>query len=462
MNFRLIFAIVASKIALIFCKLINRSGTNFPGKVALKIYPDILTQLSKNYKTIVITGTNGKTTTVRVIGSILAENGIEYISNKSGANLMGGIVTTFIKASDIYGHSKINISLIEVDEGVFYKACNFMKPDILVVTNFFRDQLDRYGELHNTVKNISCGIQKLENVKLVLNADDSLCASLGRDTNKETVYYGVSQEAFQDDQELINSDATLCLYCNSRYSYNYRTYGHLGDFVCQECGYTRPTPQVSCTEIYELNNSNSIIQFSFQNANDYQENVKTEVNLPGIYNIYNTLAGAACGYALGLQPCNIVKSLSNIESGFGRMETIFAEGKNIALILVKNPIGFNQVLNLLKPEDEMQISFVINDLPGDGADVSWIWDVDFEKIQNIQNSILNIYTSGTRAEDINVRLKYSGIFNDKISIIKNYNELIETGLSRTTENGTFYIYSSYTAMLDIRKYLEKKYNLKEF
>lgn len=467
MGVKLTFTIIVSKLILIACKLFRWGGTNLPGKIALKIFPDILTELSKNYKIIMITGTNGKTTTARIIGSILLENKIEYISNKSGANLMGGIVTTFIKGSDIYGNNKVSTSIIEVDEGIFHILCTFMEPDFLVVTNFFRDQLDRYGELHNTIKSIMNTIEKTKSTKLILNADDSLCASLGRGREGNTIYYSIAKEASITNQENISSDAVLCFYCKSRYIYSYHTYGHLGGFACPECGYTHPDSQINCNYIYELNSGDSSIQLSFKESSEENKeksefNIKTRVNLPGIYNIYNSLAGAACGHALALPPENTVKALGNFESGFGRIERISIDGKTILITLVKNPSGFNQVLDLLETQDQMQISFIINDLPGDGADISWLWDVNFEKLQTIQDNISNIYTSGTRAEEISVRLKYAGIYTDKISMVKDYDSLIKLGLSRTKDNGTFYIYPNYTAMLAIRKSLKKKYILKEF
>lgn len=206
MNIKLTLSIIISKIVLIGCRLFRLGGTTLPGKIALRIYPDILAQLSGNYKIIMVTGTNGKTTTTRIIGRILLENDIKYISNTSGANLIGGITTTFVKASNIFGKSKVNTALFEVDEGVFHVICRHIKPDILVVTNFFRDQLDRYGELHNTIKSVSAGIKQSKDVILVLNADDSLSSSLGKDINRKIVYYGISQYALQDNHQYGNID----------------------------------------------------------------------------------------------------------------------------------------------------------------------------------------------------------------------------------------------------------------
>ena len=192
-------------------------------------------------------------------------------------------------------------------------------------------------------------------------------------------------------------------------------------------------------------------------------NFHARINLPGLYNIYNALAAVSCGHLLKLPVENTIKALDSFECGFGRMETINTAGKNIKVILVKNPTGFNQVLNYLLTEDQnMQLAFLINDKLADGTDISWLWDVDFEKLQKTQEKLDNIYTSGIRAEDMAVRLKYAGIFTDKINIIKDYSELINTGLSRTASGQNFYILPTYTAMLEIRKVLKEKFGLKEF
>jgi lipid II isoglutaminyl synthase (glutamine-hydrolysing) len=486
MKIRLALTIIVTKLAIKACRIIKRGGTTLPGKIARKLYPDIVNVIAKDFKTIMVTGTNGKTTTSRIIEQILKENGISYIANKSGANLVGGVITTFINAVDILGRSKAKTALIEIDEAAFKVMSNYLEPDILVVTNFFRDQLDRYGELYSTLNGVAKGIKRANKTKLILNADDSLCASLGKDTDKNVIYFGFSSESYKEIDEAVNSDAMFCIFCKSKYEYLYRVYGHLGGFRCPNCGYERPEPKVTCTKVNELTSAFSSIEFSVDNASDHEQirenapdtvdkidslsdisiksvSYEARINLPGLYNVYNSLAAVALGHLLELPIENSIKALGSFECGFGRMETINANGKIIKLILVKNPTGFNQVLNyLLTDEQNIQIAFLINDNLADGTDISWLWDVDFEKLEAIQDKLVNIYTSGVRAEDMAVRLKYSGIYADKIGIIKNYSKLIESGLERTMEGHNFYILPTYTAMLDIRKVLKNKFGLKEF
>ncbi len=483
MNLIKTFTIALAKFTIKACRLAKWGGTTLPGKIALKIYPDIINDITKDFKIIMVTGTNGKTTTTRIIGQLLSENNIKYITNKSGANLVSGIATTFLDAISLKGKFSTDYALLEIDEAAFKTISNHIEPDILVVTNFFRDQLDRYGELYTTLNGVKNGIKKLKKTRLVLNADDSLCASIGMDAGNEVLYYGINSDAHAGIDESVNSDAMFCIYCKTKYEYKNHIYGHLGGFSCPNCGYRRPDTKVSCTKVLELNSTFSQMKFSIEGIlpdttpdglgdlkpdesnpdSCSNDGFEARVNLPGLYNIYNALAAVSCGYLLNLPIENTINALGSFECGFGRMETIFVGSKRIKLILVKNPTGFNQVLNYLLTEDQnMQIAFLLNDKLADGTDVSWIWDVDFEKLNEVQQKIDNVYTSGIRAEDMAVRLKYAGVYTNKISIIKDYRDLLETGISKTPESHSFYILPTYTAMTKIRGILKDKYKLKEF
>lgn len=482
LKLRLIITILISKVLIFLCRLAKLGGTSFPGKVAERLFPDILQKLSSGLKIIMVTGTNGKTTTTRIIEKILQENKVRYITNKSGANLVNGVITAFIEAVDLSGKTDADTALIEIDEAAFSKICNYLIPDVLIVTNFFRDQLDRYGELYGTLNLVKKTAASFDNIKLILNADDSLCASIGSDLKNEAIYYGIDKEALAantdtdtdtntnadtdtdanivlDNEDYNSTDAVFCLYCQSRYEYDYHIYGHLGGFKCPSCEYARPEPDVFCTAVREMGDTYTDIDMCLDD-----QVISARVNLPGLYNVYNALAATACCNALGYPVENTVEALASFESGFGRMETIPAEGRFLKLILVKNPTGFDQVLNffLEQNDDNMQIAFIINDNAADGRDISWLWDVDFEKLQKINHKSPEFYISGTRAEDMAVRLKYAGIDIDKINIIKDYNELVSKGLSKTEPGKSFYISPNYTAMLELRKLLKKRYKLHNF
>lgn len=466
MTFRKIVSIIIAKFTILILRLLNRGGTTLPGKIAVKLYPGVLAQIAKDFEIIMITGTNGKTTTTRIVEEILKSNNVDYITNKSGANLLSGITTTFIQAVTLTGKPKHSTALIESDEAAFNQVTKHLKPKAVIVTNFFRDQLDRYGELYSTLNAVASGIERLDDTtNLILNADDSMCASLGVNTTKQVFYYGINESAYTGSDGDTNTDAMFCRYCKNKYEYKNHIYGHLGGFYCTNCGYSRPTSHIECTSIIEAGSSYSTIGWTCKtdSLNAGQDEITTKINLPGIYNVYNALAATTCGLVLNFGLDSIINSLQSFECGFGRMETINVQDKAIKLILVKNPTGFNQVLNFLSLDKQpLNVAFIINDNLADGTDISWLWDVDFEQLNNFSDNIINLFASGIRGEDMAVRLKYSGIDTSKIRLVKDYHMLVEEGLKAAPSGGCFYILPTYTAMLDIRGLLKKKYNLKEF
>lgn len=458
MDIRYRVAIMAAKASKIVSRLLHRSGTSLPGMVALKFDPQILGKLAKGVSVILVTGTNGKTTTTGMISAILDSAGLKHIVNKSGANLIEGIITTFIDGTDILGRSSTNLALIEIDEATVGILANSVQPELLVVTNFFRDQLDRYGELHSVVNKIKSGISRFPKAKLVLNADDSLCASLGVDVANETVFFGVEANAVPPSAEENITTTSYCVFCHEKYIYPSSVPGVLGEYQCPGCGFKRPHTQVSCTQVNELEAMSSIAQFQ---TDDQTYTVKIAV--PGMYNVYNALAAVTCCHAFEIPVEKAVGALEKFEGRFGRMEIIpAADNKKIMLILSKNPAGFNQTINYLSVGDKtLNVSFVINDRDQDGVDVSWLWDVDFEKMGNLESRLAVVYASGLRAEDMALRLEYAGVPTKKIQTIKEYRPLIETGLASISAGETFYIVATYTAMMDIRRILKHRYGLKE-
>ncbi len=472
MNLKQLISIFISKLTIKVLRLLRRGGTTLPGKLAFKIYPGILRAIARNFEVIMVTGTNGKTTTTRIIEEILKNNNVDYITNKSGANLLSGITTIFIQAVTLTGKPKHRVALIESDEAAFNQVTKHLQPKAVVVTNFFRDQLDRYGELYSTLNAVKSGLERIDNsTTLILNADDSMCASLGRDTQKQVLYYGVSPETDTGNNSGnssgggdINTDAIFCINCKSKYEYTNHIYGHLGGFYCTNCGYKRPAAHLECTGIQEAGSSYTTISWrSVPPLSHQEQQYTTRINLPGLYNVYNAMAAAACGLALNYSTETVISAMQSFECGFGRMESISVGDKTIKLILVKNPTGFNQVLNFLTLDDkQLNAAFLINDNLADGTDISWLWDVDFEQLNKVSDRIGNLFTSGVRGEDMAVRLKYSGLDIRKIRIIKDYQLLLERGLEQTPAGGVFHILPTYTAMLDIRGILTKKYNLKEF
>ncbi|MBC5641036.1 MULTISPECIES: MurT ligase domain-containing protein [Clostridia] len=441
-SIKTIISILSAKFTLFLTKTILKGGTTFPGRVALKIDKNILSKISKGYKVILVTGTNGKTTTTSMIYNIIKESGHPVITNNTGANLFPGIVTTFVDSFKFGSKVKDNYAVIEVDEANLKYITEYITPEVITVTNLFRDQLDRYGEVYTTLNKILEGIYNVPETTLVLNGDESL---LGKLDLKNPVHFYGFDKAINDNKTIeINADAKFCKFCKTPYEYNFVTYNHLGDFYCPNCGYKRSDLMYAVTDIIDINADKSTVKFN---------DLEVSINQSGTYNIYNGLCAYSIAKELGIADSAIKKSLENQSSSFGRQETINIEGKDVKIFLVKNPAGYNQSLDTIcLNKEKFAAAFLLNDNYADGQDVSWIWDVDFEKLT--ETNIDEVYISGLRAYDMAVRLKTAGLNPNKFVIEEQYEALTEA-----IKNGRcdkLYILATYTAMINYRKYLHSK------
>ena len=440
-NIKSILSIFSSKITAFLAKHLVKGGSNFPGKIALKIDKSILKTVSRGYKVILVTGTNGKTTTTSMIYNILKENGFNVITNNTGANLYPGIVACFISNFSFFKHKENAYAVIEVDEANVKFITEHLTPEIITVTNLFRDQLDRYGEVYTTLVKILEGVVKVPESKLVLNGDESLLGKL--DVKNPCIYYGFNTPIKEDNSLDLNADAKFCKFCKAPYSYNFVTYNHLGDFYCPECGYKRADLAYAVNEIYELTPNSSSVRIN---------DTDVLISQSGAYNIYNGLCAYAIAKELGINDSVITASLQNQSSSFGRQEQIKIEDKDVQIILVKNPAGYNQALDTLSlNKDDFSALFMLNDNYADGRDVSWIWDVDFEKISSL--NMHDIFVSGIRMYDMAVRLKVAGLDTDRF-ILEDYEKLTEK--LKASSSKKIYILATYTAMINYRKYLHSK------
>ena len=450
-----------TRIAVIICKVsgallrkMGRGGTNLPGKLALKIDKNILGELSQSVKVTVVTGTNGKTTTSRMIEQAFSDAGFRYFSNKSGANLLTGIIAVFAQYCSLSGKCRYTHALIECDEAAFRKASEFLPVECLVVNNIFRDQLDRYGEITHTLNAIREGITHIPDAVLCLNADGSLTASLAEKIPNRVVWFGVNVPIYTHAAHEL-SDAPYCIHCKTEYQYDYVTYGHLGGFHCPNCGYGRKTPSIAVTQILTAGADASDIVLDIC-GREYD----VHVNLPGGYNIYNAAAAAAAAHVAGIDDETAVSALGQFECGFGRAEQFTLGKAQARMMLVKNPAGFNQVINLIAhDEGSYKLAFLLNDRFADGTDISWIWDVDFEALAEQQERFTQILVSGVRADDMALRLKYAGFRTDRLEVVREYETLLDrVGADETPA----FLMPTYTAMFDLRNEISRHTDIKAF
>lgn len=439
------FSIILAKVTQFLSKNILKGGSNFPGKVALKIDRNILKKVSSNYKVILVTGTNGKTTTTSMIYNVLKENGMDVITNNTGANMLPGIVSCFIENYKFFSKNQ-KYAVIEIDEANLKFVTEYVEPELITITNLFRDQLDRYGEVYTTLTKILEGIYKVPNTKLILNGDESLLGDLAKKNNikNPTNYYGFESFPNENTKIDVNADAKFCKFCKSPYKYNFITYNHLGDFYCENCGFKRSNLTYKVDEILELTPDGSKVKF---NDSEFT------VTQPGTYNIYNALCAYSIAKEFNITDEIIESSFTKQTSSFGRQENIKINDKDVKIILVKNPAGYNQALDTLcLNSHSFSASFMLNDNYADGKDISWIWDVDFEKLKTMD--LQEIFISGIRSYDMAVRLKVAGLDTSKFQVEEDYEKLTNK-ISDSKEN-KIYILATYTAMINYRKYLHSK------
>jgi len=442
-----ILSLLSGKVTIFLSKHILKGGTTFPGTVALKFDKEILKVVAKGYKVILVTGTNGKTTTTSMISNIFKEKGHRVITNSTGANLFRGIVTCFIDNYRFFKSNEDSYAIIEVDEANVKFVTEYITPEVITITNIFRDQLDRYGEVYTTLTKILEGVSKVPDTKLILNGDDSLFGKL--DVKNETIYYGFNKTLNDETAIDINADAKFCKFCKTPYEYNFITYNHLGDYYCPNCGYKRPNLKYSINDIIDLSPNDSTVVIN---------DTKLTISQSGLYNIYNGLCAFAIGKEMNIPEKFIANSLCKQDSSFGRQEEIIIDNKKAKIILVKNPAGYNQALETLcLNKENFSTLFMLNDNYADGTDVSWIWDVNFEKLSSLP--IKDVFISGTRLYDMAVRLKTAGLNTDSFIIEEDYELLTEKIKNSSTER--VYILATYTAMINYRKYLHSKGYIKK-
>lgn len=451
---RVFFALLAAKLTRFGLRLTHRGGTALPGKVALKICPDLLSRLAEKVSTVIVTGTNGKTTSCRIAEQLFAEAGLPYFANRGGANLKQGITTEFAMNANIFGRPKKPNAVIECDEAAMVQVCPEVKPVVILLTNVFSDQLDRFGDVRSTLDAIARGMAASPESVLCLNADCSLSASLPETLPNKVIYYGVECPVYREQvQEL--SDAPRCIRCGAEYEYSLRTYGHLGSFRCPQCGFERPHADVAITAIPHQGADSTFVTLRLGNAT-----VPAEIAVPGGYNIYNAAGAAAAGLALDIDPLAVLGALANFRCGFGRMEKMDLNGVSARMILVKNPTGCNQALNFLaNMEGDALFVVALNDRTGDGTDVSWIYDADFEKLLSLGDRLKGIYCIGDRGADMAVRLKYAGFPLQKLRVFGDYDTLID---AMCAQSAPVVMMPTYSAMMDLRGALAARFGLKEF
>jgi len=415
-------------------------GTTLPGDVARAIDPDVLRKLSRDLKhgAIVITGTNGKTTTARLITWLLEGAGHSVVSNRAGANLIFGATAAALERAGANGRLQADWGVFEIDEASLERAVEEIQPRAAIVLNLFRDQLDRYGELEAIAKRIEAALGGLpDDSQAVMNADDPRVAEIGLDLKRKPLWFGLDDPTVALHELPHAADARTCPKCGASLIFDAVYVGHDGVYRCPNGDFARPAPDLAATHI-ELHGFDSVALGV--------SGVRIELPLGGLYNAYNALAAFAAGSALGFEPTFIANRFGTVRAAFGRQERLEAKGRKLNIVLSKNPAGFNETLRTAVDLAGGQWFLIgLNDRRADGTDVSWIWDVDFERLRGRARVVV---PAGNRANDLAVRLKYAGV--EALPPEPDPARAIDALIAKTPEGETAHLLCTYTAMLDLR------------
>jgi UDP-N-acetylmuramyl tripeptide synthase len=440
-------AVLAGKATGALSRVTRRGGgTTLPGDVARAIDPRVLTKLASDltYGSIVITGTNGKTTTARLISYLLEGAGYKVVSNRAGANLIFGATAAALDSAGPTGKLKADWGVFEIDEASLPRAVDELKPRATLVLNLFRDQLDRYGELESIAKKIEQALGALPDQSAkILNADDPRVAEIGLDLPTQPLWFGLDDTRVAAHELPHAADARTCPRCGASLKFDAVYVGHDGVYSCPNHDFERPKPTITARNI-KLD--------GFDRFSATIDNTRIDIPLGGLYNTYNVVAAFAVARTIGLEPVYIAERLKNFNAAFGRQERMEFRGRHLNLVLSKNPAGFNETLRTAV-ELAKGTSFLIalNDRKADGTDVSWIWDVDFEQLKGHATVVV---PGGTRAHDLAVRLKYAGVAAAPPET--DPARALDLLIKMTNEGDTAHLLCTYTAMLDLRAELVRR------
>jgi UDP-N-acetylmuramyl tripeptide synthase len=429
-------------------------GAALPGLVAERLDPELARTLASKlpHGSIIITGTNGKTTTTKLLRAALEANGEVVLSNRSGSNLKRGVVSALIHATSIRGKTKATIGLFEVDEASVRLVAPLVLPRVVIVLNLFRDQLDRYGELDTTAALIGEGIASIPNTQVILNADDPLVASLARfaSAHSTVTYFGIDglpAELATGDRGAVDSDRSPI--SGEKLHFSRIFYAHLGHYESES--FSRPRPHINLTSVEHADVSGSDFEVSVNGKRH-----KAHLALPGVYNLYNALAALAGTETIGIGTTQALDTFSTTTAAFGRVEAITWRGRKLLILLIKNPTGATQILEtFLVREKAPHVLIAINDNYADGRDVSWLWDIPFERLATTEP---NVTVCGTRAADMALRLKYAAIQAEREDVL---NLALAAFVKDIPEGATGYILPTYTAMVALRKIIAQSTNIPE-
>lgn len=417
-------------------KISKRRGTTLPGKVVSTLSKKFPSKFKIKGQVILVTGTNGKTSTANLISQMLQDQGFKVINNAKGANMLSGISSILIQHSDLKLNVDIDYAVFEVDESTMNSITSQINANYLIITNFFRDQLDRHFEISQVINKVKASIKP--NTKLIINADDALTYNLVKDLNNETVFYSMNESKYSTNIEPLVREARYCFKCKHKLVYDYFNYGHFGNYHCSHCDFSRPQSK------YVIENVNLKKKTFTLNTQHYK------MQSQELYTVYNFAMGIVLAKELKLKPKKIKYTVENFVLNNSRMEKFTINNKNVKLNIVKNQIGFDATVDaFLSDKGQKTFIYILNNNFADSIDTSWIWDCNYNMLK--EQNIKKFICLGMRKYELATRLQLENVeFEIEIG-----NKINETLNNISSFEGNVYIISAYTAHMATSEYLKK-------
>jgi lipid II isoglutaminyl synthase (glutamine-hydrolysing) len=453
---RLTLALAGGKAAGTAARMLGvGGGTSFPGIVARTIDPRVLEKAAaaSNARKVIVTGSNGKTTTCRMLAALAKAGGLRVTQNRSGSNLLQGVTSAAVAESDLLGRMYSQMLLLEVDEATVRLVAPELRPDTFLITNIFRDQLDRFGELYSMARKLEGVIDGLPaSATVVLNGDDPLVASLAPGAPARRLHFGILADGAGEREPEHAADTIRCVRCQHMLSYRVVHLSHLGDYQCPACGNARPALDVAVTEIRPSDAGSEITVET--PAGGYT----LAVPLPGMHNVYNAVAALAGEIALArprpLEPAQARRALAGVRPAFGRLEQIRAGDRQVVLAFVKNPTSYNTTLReVLRRPGRKHVLAAHSNTVVDGEDFAWLWDTDIEALTP---QLASLVVGGTRAEEVWLRFKYAGADPAITQVLPGRLAALDAALEATPPGDCLYIFAGYTPMRELRGIMQRR------
>ena len=454
---RLALALAGGKAAGTASKVLQAGGgTSFPGTVARRIDPRVLQKVAaaSDAHKVVVTGSNGKTTTCRMLAALAHARGLRVTQNRAGSNLMQGVISAAVRGADLRGRMDAQLLLLEVDEATVVRVTPQVRPDTFLVTNIFRDQLDRFGELHAMARGLEAVIEALPaSATVVLNGDDPLVASLAPAARARRLYFGIRADGTGPQVPEHAADTIRCTRCQHPLTYRAVHLSHLGDYQCPECGNARPALDVAVIAVRPSPQAGSAITVETPAGT-----IALQVPLAGLHNVCNAAAALACGMApaLGrpLEAADASRAMAGLRPAFGRLEEIRADDRQVMLAFVKNPTSYNATMReVLQRPGRKHVLAAHSNTVVDGEDFAWLWDVDLEQLVP---HLASLTVSGTRAEEVALRFKYAGADPAVVRVIPGRADALQTALTGVPAGESLHIFAGYTPMRELRAIMQRR------